>query len=248
MLSKRIIPCLDVDKRGVVKGKKFQELKKAGDPVALALKYYEDGADELVFLDITATLEGREAFFDVVKQVSKEVFIPLTVGGGIRILSDFDKALSCGADKVSVNSAAIKDPSFVEKASKEYGSQCVVVAIDAKKDGRVFSRSATSKTSLDATSWAKKVAELGAGEILLTCIDCDGTNSGFDLGLTRSVSKSVGVPVVASGGAGKPADMLEVLTKGCADAALAAGIFHFDKYSVQNVKSFLDSNGVCVRL
>ncbi|MFA6049194.1 MAG: imidazole glycerol phosphate synthase subunit HisF [Candidatus Micrarchaeia archaeon] len=252
MLAKRIIPCLDVRREGVVKGVNFKGLARAGDPVELASRYCEEGADELVFLDIAATIESRKSLFSVVEKVSQNVFVPLTVGGGVRSLGDFSRALSCGADKVSVNSAAITNPKLVSDAAAEYGSQCVVVAIDAKKspNGRwsVFSRAGTQNTGMDAVKWAKRVEELGAGEILLTSIDRDGTNKGFDVELTRSVSQAVGIPVIASGGAGCARDFCEVFSKGKADAALAAGIFHFGKCSIGEVKRYLSEKNVCVRV
>lgn len=250
MLAKRIIPCLDVTDGCVVKGKNFKALSYAGDPVSLARKYNEQGADELVFLDITATKEKRKAFAGVVKSVSRELFIPLTVGGGVGSVEDFEQLLKAGADKVAVNTAAIRNPALISEASEQFGSQCVVCAIDAKCVGeswRVFAEAGTMQTSLDALAWARQVEELGAGELLLTSMDADGTKLGFDLNLTRIVSARAGIPVIASGGAGTLESIAQALTAGKADAALAASIFHYGQYSVAQVKAFLEKKGVCVR-
>ncbi len=251
MLKKRIIPCLDVKDGRVVKGVHFENLRDAGDPVELAARYEEEGADELVFLDISATPEGRETMVKVVRDTASVLTIPLTVGGGVRTLSDFAKLLSSGADKVSVNTAAVRNPELVTIAASEFGSQAVVVAIDAKrKDGgwEVYVSAGKVPTGLDALEWAREVERLGAGEILLTSIDYDGTQMGYDIDLTRSVSESVRIPVIASGGAGNPDHIYEVLTRGRADAALAASIFHYGKYKVREVKEYLSRRGVPVRL
>ncbi len=251
MLAKRIIACLDVDAGRVVKGTNFLHLLDAGDPVQLAGKYDEEGADELVFLDITASSDSRKIMLDVVKRTAEELFIPFTVGGGIRTVRDFQEILKEGVDKVSVNTAAIQRPELITDAAEKFGRQCVVVAIDAKKVApgkwEVFSCGGRKATGLDAVEWAKKAEALGAGEILLTSMDCDGTRLGFELELTRTVSESVGIPVIASGGAGCAQDFLDVFQKGKADAALAAGIFHFQKTSIRQVKSFLREKKVCVR-
>lgn len=250
MLAKRIIPCLDVDNDFVMKGVKFQELKTVGDPVFLADKYNFQGADELVFLDIGASLKQRDTLFDTVKKVSKKVFIPLTVGGGIRSIDDIQRALSNGADKVSINTAGVLNPSLIKEASKRFGSQCIVCAIDAKKEGdswRVLINGGKQNTSLDVIKWAKKVERFGAGEILLTSWDADGKKKGYDIKLTRKIVESVDIPVIASGGAGSLEDILEVLTKGKADAALVASMFHFGNYTIQEVKDFLKNKGVVVR-
>ncbi len=251
MLAKRIIACLDVNSTGVVKGVRFENLKKAGDPIALARKYCKEGADELVFLDIGATIESRNTFYGVVRDVSKELFIPLTVGGGIRTLADFSKALGSGADKVAINSAAISNPKLITDAAREFGSQCVVVAIDAKRAGLgkwgVFSQAGSRDEKLDAVQWAKTAESLGAGEILLTSMDQDGSKKGFDLELTKRVSEAAGIPVIASGGAGQAKDFEGVFIKGKADAALGAGIFHFNEVKIKSVKQYLDENGICVR-
>ncbi|ALU11497.1 imidazole glycerol phosphate synthase [Ignicoccus islandicus DSM 13165] len=251
MLKKRIIPCLDVKDGRVVKGVNFENLRDAGDPVELAARYEEEGADEVVFLDISATPEGRETMVKVVRDTASVLTIPLTVGGGVRSLSHFAKLLSSGADKVSVNTAAVKNPELITIAASEFGSQAVVVAIDAKRKGsswEVYVSAGKVPTGLDAIEWAKRVEELGAGEILLTSIDYDGTQMGYDIELTRKVSESVGIPVIASGGAGSPEHIYEVLTKGEADAALAASIFHYGKYRVREVKEYLRERGVPVRL
>jgi len=252
MLAKRIIPCLDVRGGRVVKGIHFRGLRDAGDPAELAKRYEEDGADEIVFLDITASIEGREPLFDAIRRASEDVFVPLTVGGGIRSLKDINALLRSGADKVSINTSAVQDFDLVRKASDYFGSQCIVVAVDAKGDGArkwdVFISSGGRATGLDAVEWCKKAQELGAGEILLTSIDADGTKAGYDLELTRTVSESVGIPVIASGGAGNADHVYDVLTKGKADAALAASIFHYGLYTISGLKGQLARRGLNVRL
>lgn len=251
MLTKRIIPCLDVKGGRVVKGVKFINLKDAGDPAEIAAIYDKEGADEIAFLDIVASHEGRETMIDVVKRTAEKVFIPLTVGGGIGRLETIEKLLKAGADKVSVNTFAVKDPNFVKEAAERFGSQCIVVAIDAKRMGKsweVYTHGGRKASGKDAIEWAKQAANLGAGEILLTSMDCDGTKDGYDIPLTRAVSDAVSVPVIASGGAGKLEHLYEALTKGGADAALAASIFHFREYTIKQAKEFLKSKGVEVRL
>lgn len=250
-MTKRIIPCLDVKNGRVVKGINFVNLRDKGDPVELAARYEEEGADEIVFLDITASIEGRETLFKVVRETASVLTIPLTVGGGIRSLEDISKALSSGADKVSINTASVENPQLVLKAADEFGSQSIVVAIDAKKVGGsyvVFTRSATYNTGLNAIEWAKRVTDLGAGEILLTSIDRDGTRLGYDIELTRSVAEAVPIPVIASGGAGILEHFYEVLTEGKADAALAAGVFHDGVIRIRELKCYLAMRGVEVRL
>ena len=251
MLTKRIIPCLDVKDGQVVKGIHFLGLKEVGDPVSLAKKYYEDGADELVFLDISATIEKRKTMFDVVRRVAKEIFIPFTVGGGISTIEDVRAMLMAGADKVSLNSAAIRNPSLIEEASKRFGNQCIVLAVDAKKRAdntgwNVYVEGGRKDTGIDCMEWILKGVSLGAGEILLTSMDADGTKEGFDLELYKAVSKIVNVPVIASGGCGKLEDFKSALE--VSDAALAASIFHYEESSVQNVKKYLKEEGVAVRL
>jgi cyclase len=251
MLAKRVIPCLDVDKGRVVKGIKFKNLVDAGDPVETALAYEEQGADELVFLDITASYEDRSIMLDVVKAVAENVFMPFTVGGGIRNLEDIRKLLLSGADKISINTSAVKNPDLIKESAKLFGSQCIVVAIDAKrkeKGWEVYINGGRTPTGLDVIEWAKKVAELGAGEILLTSIDKDGTKSGYDIELTKMVSESVHIPVIASGGAGSVEHFYQVFTEGKADAALAASLFHFKEVSIPQLKEYLFSRGVPVRL
>lgn len=252
MLTKRIIPCLDVKDGRVVKGTNFINLKDAGDPVELAAFYDAEGADELVFLDITASSDGRKTVLDMVYRTAGKVFIPFTVGGGISTLEDIQATLSAGADKVSMNTPVVQDPDLVARAAERFGSQCIVVAIDAKRiePGRweVYSHGGRTPTGIDAVQWAKKVEELGAGEILLTSMDGDGTKDGYDLELVRSVARATNIPVVASGGVGSPEHMLAGLTEGEADAALAASIFHFGEYSIKEVKEFLRDHGVAVRL
>lgn len=251
MLTKRIIPCLDVKDGQVVKGIHFLGLKEVGDPVSLAKKYYEDGADELVFLDISATIEKRKTMVDVVRRVAKEIFIPFTVGGGISTIEDVHAMLMAGADKVSLNSAAIRNPSLIEEASKRFGNQCIVLAVDAKKRAdntgwNVYVEGGRKDTGIDCMEWILKGVSLGAGEILLTSMDADGTKDGFDLELYKAVSRIVNVPVIASGGCGKLEDFKSALE--VSDAALAASIFHYEESSVQNVKKYLKEEGVAVRL
>jgi len=254
MLAKRIIPCLDVDKGRVVKGVNFLNLRDAGDPVEVARRYDAEGADELVFLDITASHEDRDILLDIVRQAAEQVFIPLTVGGGIRTIDDVRNLLVAGADKVSVNSAAVRDPQFITAASRRFGSQCVVVAIDPKRVRRggreiweVHINGGRIPTGLEAVRWAQQVERLGAGEILLTVMDADGMQTGYDIEITRAIAEAVGIPVIASGGAGEPKHIYDVLTEGQADAALAASIFHFGTHPVAEVKAYLAQRGVPVR-
>ena len=250
MLSKRIIACLDVRDGSVVKGTGFSDLRDAGDPEALARRYNDEGVDELVLLDITATVEARRALAATIAAVAKHLFIPLTAGGGIRAEADAAAVIDAGADKVSLNTAALGDPAIVTRLAARYGSQAVVVAIDAKREGRnwtVFARSGQAKTHREAVGWAREAEQRGAGEILLTSIDRDGTRAGFDCDLTRTVAESVSIPVIASGGAGSFAHFLDVFTRGRADAALAASIFHFREHAVSDLKTFLASRGVPVR-
>ena len=255
MLTKRIIPCLDVKDGRVVKGKSFIELRDAGDPVELASFYYQQGADELVFLDITATPEGRDTMVDVVERISEEVFMPLTVGGGLRSIDDMRRILLAGADKVSINTAAVLNPSLIRESAEKFGSQCIVVAIDARRivnssptRWEVFIYSGQRPTGRDALTWAKEVVELGAGEILLTSMDADGHRTGYDNELLRAVSEAVTVPVVASGGAGTPDDLYQALMTGKADAVLAASIFHYGIYSIRDIKKYLVSKNIPVRM
>jgi len=249
-LAKRIIPCLDVKEGVVVKGVCFKDLKSVGDPPSLAAEYQRQGADEIVFLDVKASVSGAETLRSAVKDTAENLFIPLTVGGGIRSFSDVRMTLKAGADKTSINSAAVEDPSLVTRCAESFGSQCVVVAIDAKR-GRhgweVYTYSGTKPTGLDAIEWAKEVCERGAGEILLTSMDADGTKGGYDIALTRAVVRAVNVPVIASGGCGTVDDIVRVLTEGEADAALAASIFHYGEHTVAEVKRVLEANGVNVR-
>ena len=251
MLAKRIIPCLDIDKGRVVKGVNFVNLVDAGDPVQVAKAYDKIGADEIVFLDITASSDGRKTAVDILSRASEQVFIPLTVGGGIRSIEDFRTMLSAGADKIAVNSAAIKDPALICEAAAKFGSQCVVLAVDAKANGRgswdVYLNGGRVNTGLDAVSWIKEAVALGAGEVLLTSMDKDGTKSGYDLALTRAAADAVNVPVIASGGAGRAEDFYDVLTEGGADAALAASLFHFGEIDMKQLKSYLAGRGVPVR-
>ncbi|MCR5282334.1 MAG: imidazole glycerol phosphate synthase subunit HisF [Lachnospiraceae bacterium] len=253
MHTKRIIPCLDVNKGRVVKGVNFINLIDAGDPVEVAKVYDKEGADELVFLDITASSDGRETVVDMVRRVAEQVFIPFTVGGGIRTVEDFRAILREGADKVSVNSAAIMNPQLISDAAEKFGSQCVVLAIDAKRreDGSgwdIFKNGGRVDMGIDAVEWAVKAEKLGAGEILLTSMDCDGTKAGYDIELTRAIAQSVSIPVIASGGAGTTEHFFEALTDGEADAALAASLFHFKELSIREVKEYLKNKGVSVRL
>jgi cyclase len=252
MLQKRIIPCLDVTGGRVVKGTNFINLRDAGDPVELAAFYDREGADELVFLDITASSDRRRTTLDMVYRTAGEVFIPYTVGGGIRSLDDIRATLSAGADKVSINTAAVNNPDLVAEAAGRFGSQCIVVAIDARQNGpgswEVYIHGGRTPTGTDAVGWAKKVEALGAGEILLTSMDRDGTKDGFDIPLTRTIARAVNIPVIASGGAGGLEHLAAVLTEGEADAALAASIFHFGEYSIREAKEYLHARGVPVRL
>ncbi|EFQ5017727.1 imidazole glycerol phosphate synthase subunit HisF [Listeria monocytogenes] len=250
MLTKRIIPCLDVTAGRVVKGVNFVSLTDVGDPVEIAKAYNEAGADELVFLDITATVELRQTMIDVVERTAEQVFIPLTVGGGISSVSDMKELLQAGADKISLNSAAIKRPDLIQEGADKFGNQCIVVAIDAKWNGTnwsVFTRGGRNDTGLDAIKWAKKAVQLGAGEILLTSMDGDGTKNGYDIPLTKALSEAVSVPVISSGGCGNAAHMAEVFEKTNATAALAASIFHYGELSIQNVKTTLLEKGVNIR-
>ncbi len=252
MHTKRIIPCLDVNAGRVVKGVNFVNLIDAGDPVEIARAYDKAGADELVFLDITASSDGRDTVVDMVRRVATQVFIPFTVGGGIRTVDDFKKILREGADKVAVNSAAIMNPDLISEAAEKFGSQCVVVAIDAKRraDGsgwNIFKNGGRVDMGIDAVEWAMKADKLGAGEILLTSMDCDGTKAGYDLELTRIISENVSIPVIASGGAGTKEHFKEALTIGKADAALAASLFHFKELEIYEVKEYLHENGISVR-
>jgi cyclase len=289
MLAKRVIPCLDVDRGRVVKGTNFLNLRDAGDPVQVAARYEQEGADELVFLDITASHEGRDIMLDVVRRTAEQVFMPLTVGGGIRTIDDIRALLNAGSDKVSINSAAVKNPEFVREAARRFGSQCIVVNIDPKRvqgsgfrvqDGgqrseikgqeikgqestplipeprtlnpeplfEVFINGGRVPTGLEAVAWARRVEELGAGEIVLTSMDCDGTKDGYDLEITRAVSEAVSIPVVASGGAGKPEHLADAVLLGKADAALAASIFHFGEYTIHETKRIMAGRGIPVRL
>lgn len=253
MHTMRIIPCLDVNNGRVVKGVNFVNLTDAGDPVEIAAAYDAAGADELVFLDITASSDGRNTVVDMVRRVAEKVFIPFTVGGGIRTVDDFKAILREGADKVSVNSAAIKRPELIREAAEIFGSQCVVVAIDAKRrepfDGwNIYLNGGRVDTGIDAIEWAKKAESLGAGEILLTSMDCDGTKNGYDIELTRQISEAVSIPVIASGGAGKLEHFKDAVTEGKADAVLAASLFHFKELEIKEVKEYLQKEGISVRL
>ena len=250
MLTKRIIPCLDVKDGRVVKGIGFVGLRDAGDPVEAAKAYDAQGADELVFLDITASHEKRKTILTVAERTAEEVFMPVTIGGGIKTIDDIREMLRAGADKVSINTSAVENPEFVRKAAEKFGSQCIVVAIDAKKKGgswEVYTHGGRKARGLDAVEWAKKIVSLGAGEILLTSMDKDGTKDGYDIALTRSVSMAVTVPVIASGGAGSLEHLLDAFTQGMADAALAASIFHFGEHTIGEAKTFLAGKGVRVR-
>ena len=252
MLAKRIIPCLDVTAGRVVKGVSFVELRDAGDPVEIARRYDEQGADELTFLDITASSDDRGIIFRIIEQVASQVFIPLTVGGGVREVGDVRDLLNAGADKVSINTSAVLNPQLVVDAAGRYGAQCIVVAIDAKQSEpghwQVFTHGGRNATSLDAVAWAKKMQDSGAGEILLTSMDRDGQRNGFDLALTRAITDALEIPVIASGGAGTLQHLVEAVKKGGADAVLAASIFHFGEYTVQQAKQFMAAQGIEVRL
>jgi cyclase len=255
MLAKRVIPCLDVDRGRVVKGTNFLNLRDAGDPVEVAARYEQEGADELVFLDITASHEGRDIMLDVVRRTADVVFMPLTVGGGIRTLEDIRALLRAGCDKVSINSAAVRNPDFVRQAALRFGSQCIVVNIDPKRvqrDGRqvweVHINGGRIPTGLEAVAWAREVERLGAGEIVLTSMDADGTKNGYDLEMTAAVSDAVRIPVVASGGAGRPEHLADAILLGRADAALAASIFHFGEFTIRQTKQIMQQRGIPVRL
>ncbi|MEY3668834.1 MAG: hypothetical protein RL258_229 [Pseudomonadota bacterium] len=256
MLAKRIIPCLDVNAGRVVKGTNFVDLRDAGDPVEVARRYDAQGADEITFLDITASSDARGLIFPMIEAVANQVFIPLTVGGGVRSPEDVQRLLNAGADKVSINTAAIENPDLISACTHRFGSQCIVVAIDAKRRDplveaagwEVFTHGGRRATGLDAVQWAQRVAALGAGEILLTSMDRDGTRSGFDLALTRAVSESVHIPVIASGGVGSLQDLVDGVTLGSADAVLAASIFHFGQHTVGEAKRYLSERGICVRM
>ncbi|PLW66623.1 imidazole glycerol phosphate synthase subunit HisF [Pseudohalioglobus lutimaris] len=255
-LAKRIIPCLDVENGRVVKGVNFVDIRDAGDPVEIAMRYNEQGADEITFLDITASHEGRETTVHTVEQIAENVFIPLTVGGGIRTVNDIRTMLNAGADKVSINTAAIHNPELVRESAERFGSQCIVVAIDAKRvedvDGapryEIFTHGGRKPTGIDAVAWARKMADLGAGEILLTSMDRDGTRNGFELGVTRAITDAVEIPVIASGGVGNLDHLVEGITLGGADAVLAASIFHFGEYTVPEAKAYMAEHGIEVRL
>ena len=255
MLAKRVIPCLDVDQGRVVKGTRFLSLRDAGDPVEVASRYEKEGADELVFLDITASHEARSIMIDVVRRTADVVFMPLTVGGGVRTLDDIRDLLRAGCDKVSINSAACKDPNFVRQAADRFGSQCIVVNIDPKRvlrDGQeiweVFIHGGRTPTGLQAVAWSQEIERLGAGEIVLTCMDRDGTKDGYDIEITKAVSDAVTIPVVASGGAGKPEHLADVIEFGHADAVLAASIFHFGEYTIGETKKLMCERGLPVRI
>lgn len=250
MISKRIIPCLDIRNGRVVKGINFEDIRDMADPVEMARYYNETGADELVFYDITASFEGRKLFTDVLRAVASEIFIPLTVGGGINSLDDFDRVLKCGADKVSVNSGAIKNPSLISDAAKRYGNQCVVLSMDVKRvNGKfcIFANGGRINTGIDAVEWAKRGEELGAGEIVLNSIDTDGVRGGFDLPMLRAIGETVKIPLIASGGAGKMEDFLELFRYDRIDAGLAAGVFHTKKIDIRDLKKYLYDQGVNVR-
>jgi cyclase len=254
-LAKRIIPCLDVENGRVVKGVQFLDIRDAGDPVEVAKRYDEQGADEITFLDITATHEGRDTMVHTVEKMASQVFIPLTVGGGIRSCEDIRTMLNAGADKVSINSAAIYNPEFVREAAERFGSQCIVVAIDAKKVSKedepnrweIFTHGGRKPTGIDAVEWAVKMVELGAGEILLTSMDQDGVKNGYDLGVTRAISEAVNVPIIASGGVGNLQHLVDGVKEGGADAVLAASIFHFGEFTVPQAKAFMAAQGIEVR-
>ena len=251
MLAKRIIPCLDVTNGRVVKGTNFVELKDAGDPVEIARRYNDEGADELTFLDITASSDNRDLILHIIEAVASEVFIPLTVGGGVRVVADIQRLLNAGADKVSINTSAVTNPQLVKDASDRYGNQCIVVAIDAKRVGdhwEVFTHGGRTATSLNAIEWARKMEAYGAGELLLTSMDRDGTKSGFDLELTRAISDAVAIPIIASGGVGNLQHLVDGVKEGRADAVLAASIFHFGEYGIEEAKRYMKQHGIEVRL
>ncbi len=251
MLAKRIIPCLDVTNGRVVKGTNFVALKDAGDPVEIARRYNEEGADELTFLDITASSDNRDLILHIIEAVASEVFIPLTVGGGVRVVADIQRLLNAGADKVSINTSAVINPHLVKDAADRYGNQCIVVAIDSKRVGdhwEVFTHGGRTATGLDAIEWARKMEKFGAGELLLTSMDRDGTKSGFDLELTRAISDAVDIPIIASGGVGNLQHLVDGVKEGRADAVLAASIFHFGEYGIQDAKRFMKQQGIEVRL
>ena len=252
MLAKRIIPCLDVDNGRVVKGVQFLDIRDAGDPVEVARRYNEQGADEITFLDITATHHGRDTTYRTVERMAESVFVPLTVGGGVRKVEDIRLLLNAGADKVSINSAAIYNPEFVQEASQRFGAQCIVVAIDAKKTGdhkwEIFTHGGRKPTGIDAVSWASKMAALGAGELLVTSMDGDGTKKGYDLALMKQITSRVNVPVIASGGVGNLQHLAEGVLEGGVDAVLAASIFHFGEYTVQEAKAYMAAQGIQMRL
>jgi cyclase len=254
MLTKRIIPCLDVKAGRVVKGKSFVDLRDAGDPVELASFYYHEGADELVFLDISASSEGRDTMVEVVERISEKVFMPLTVGGGLRTIDNIRRMLLAGADKTSLNTAAVQNPKIISEGADKFGSQCIVVAIDARRVSgskqprwEVYTHGGQKSAGLDAVEWAKKAVSLGAGEILLTSMDADGQQTGYDNELTRTISEAVNVPVIASGGAGTPQDLYDALVCGKADAVLAASILHYNNYTVKDIKEYLSNKGIPVR-
>lgn len=253
MLTKRIIPCMDIKGGRIVKGTHFVRLRDAGDPVETAAFYSNEGADEITFLDIAATNENRKTLFGLVEKTASQVFIPLTVGGGIREIEDIRTLLSCGADKISINTAAVKNPRLITEGADRFGSQCIVVAIDGKWYPRknrwlIHTHGGSKPTEIDAVEWAKRVESLGAGEILLTSIDTDGTKDGYDLKLTRAISDSINIPVIASGGAGKPEHLYQAILQGKADAVLAASIFHYREYSIKEVKQYLADKGIPIRL
>ena len=251
MLTRRIIPCFDVDNGRVVKGVSFVNLRDAGDPVELASQYERDGADELVFLDITASSDDRTSTFDLIQRTAEQIFIPLTVGGGVRSPEDVRRMLESGADKVSLNTAAVENPDLIEQSAKGFGSQCTVVALDAKSIGdkkwEIFIHGGRTKTGIDAVAWASEVTERGAGELLVTSMDSDGHKDGYDIPLLRAIRDKVQVPIIASGGAGGPEHLLEALTLGKADAVLAASIFHFGEHSIKSVKEYLSDRGIAIR-
>lgn len=252
MISKRIIPCLDVKDGRVVKGIQFLNLRDAGNPVEVAKKYSEEGADEIIFLDVAASYENRDNMIEVVKKSAIKVFVPLTVGGGVRTLDDVRNLLLAGADKVAINTAAVKKPQFIKEASDKFGSQCIVAAIDARSNGKdtweVYTHGGRTPTGIDAVEWARKIENLGVGEILLTSMDKDGTKDGYDIELTRMVSKSVNIPLIASGGAGKIEHMLDAINYGKADAVLCASIFHYGEFTISEVKKILNSQGILMRI